>query len=212
MASTCHFKSDTKSVQLKKEGNELYKERKFYDALLKYNASLCYSTNDSENLGFAYANRSAVCFEMKKYRECLQNIKYAKKNYPPANQHVLKSREEKCVNLMRKEKNTPNKWDFFKLSFEARKTNPQFADILELKCNDKFGRFIVTKEDIPAGSIIAIEKPFCSVLLSNSRHVDVDLQNKFQRCSYCLKGNIFNLVPCSGCNCCKKSFFIQNKK
>lgn len=208
MARTCHLKSDTMSVELKKEGNELYKERKFKEALLKYNASLCYSDNDSENLGIAYANRSAVCFEMKKYVECLKNVKLAmSNNYPKENQHVLKSREEKCKEFVRKQKNFPNKWDFFKLSFKSRKTNPQFADILELKFSEKFGRHIETKEDVQAGSILAIEKPFCSVLLSNSRHVDVNSFNKFHRCSFCLRENIFELMPCSGCTCCKKYIF-----
>lgn len=206
MAHTCDSKSDTKSVELRKEGNELYKERKFIESMLKYNESLCYSINDSENLGIVYANRSAVCFEMKKYSECLFNIKLAMlHNYPTTNHHILMSREEKCLNLMRKNNNR-NKWDFFKLSFKARKTNPQFADILELKFSEKFGRFIGAKEDIRAGSILAIEKPFCSVLLSNSRHVDVNTQNKYQRCSFCLKDNIFQLIPCNGCNCSNKNF------
>lgn len=202
-------KSDTISLELKKEGNEFYEKRRFKDALLKYNAALCYSKDDSENLSHAFANRSAACFEMKKYEECLRNIKLAmKNNYPPANLHVLKLREEKCLDLIRKQKNNnSSKWDFFKLSYKSKMTNPQIADILELKCSEKFGRFIVTREDVKAGSILAIEKPFCSVLLSNSRHVTVDSLNKFYRCAFCLKENIFELLPCPGCCCCNFKFF-----
>lgn len=200
---TCQTKkSYEKAETLRKEGNDLYSQRKFKDSLLKYNASLCYSPSGSDNLGHVFANRSAVCFEIKKFEECVENIKLAKShNYPEKNFNTLNLREEKCKELIDKQKKSPSKWNFFKLSFEANKTNPQFANILEIKINEKYGRHIVTNKNIQVGSILAIEEPFCKVLLSQSRHVDVDANNKYQRCSNCLKENILGMLPCAGCNC-----------
>lgn len=203
--NTCHSaKSEQIAEALRKEGNEFYSQRKFLDALVKYNASLCFSPIESENLGHTYANRSAVCFEIKKYKECIENINLAKiHNYPKENFKSLNLRDTKCNELLKKWKEPNSKWNFFKLSFEANKNHPQLTNILELKNDEKYGRYIVTNRDILAGSILAIEKPFISVLLSYSKRVEVDANNKYKRCSYCLKDNILKLLPCSGCNCGK---------
>jgi SET and MYND domain-containing protein 4 len=203
MANTCHSKSAEMSEKLKTEGNNFYKERNFLAAALKYNASLCCGNENSENLGISYANRSAVCFELKRFSDCIKNIILARENnYPSENFHLLKVREEKCLKQKRKME-MDARWDFFKLSFKASKSNPQFCEILQLNWNEKFGRFITTKEDIRAGSVLAIENPVFSVLLTQSNHVDVDAHNKYSRCSFCLRENIFCLIPCSGCNCGK---------
>lgn len=204
-STTCHAKKSDKIAEtLRKEGNDSYSQRRFIDAFVKYNASLCYSPVGSENLGHAFANRSAACFEIKNYKECIENIKLAKiHNYPEKNYKTLNLREEKCKEILGKKKEKMSKWNFFKLSSEANKNHPQIASILELRNNEKFGRHIITNKDILAGSILAIEKPFVSVLLSQSQHVEVDANNKYQRCSYCLKDNILKLDPCTGCNCGK---------
>lgn len=206
-STTCQItKSCELSDALRKEGNDMYSKRKFIDALVKYNASLCYSPAGS-NLGHAYANRSAVCFEIKRYQECLENIKLARSNnYPKENFNTLKLREEKCREIIRKQKEKNDKWKFFKLSYKPNKFNPQIAEILELRNNEKFGRYIVTSSDIEVGRILAVEEPFCSVLLSQSKHVEVDANNTYQRCSSCcLKENILMLIPCTRCNCGKFS-------
>jgi hypothetical protein len=153
-------------------------------------------------MGHAYANRSAACFEIKKFNECIENIKLAKNhNYPEKNFNTLNIREAKCKEFLGKRKESKNKWNFFKLSYEANKNHPQFVSCLKLKSSEKYGRHIVTNQDISVGSILTIENPFVSVLLSQSRHVDVDANNKYQRCSFCLKNNILKLIPCTGCNC-----------
>lgn len=193
-------KSDRKSEELRAEGNGKYSEKKFFEALLKYNESLCNATSESANLGFAFANRSAVYLEMKLYEKSLKNIELAKAhNYPIKSLDVLEKREEKCRALMKQQIKLPNPWSFFKLSYKANKKLPFVVNSLELRVNEKYGKHIVTNSNLKVGDILVIEKPFCSVLLSESRFVEVDKTNKFQRCAYCLKDNQLDLIPCSCC-------------
>lgn len=196
-------KCNEKSEQLRAEGNKFYSQRSFFDALLKYNESLCFAETGSENLGFAYANRSAVFFEMKLYENCLSNIELAKlHNYPENSFEILNKREARCKELMKNEiQKSSSPWSFFKLSHPPNKKIPFIADCLEVKINEKFGRHVITNKNLKVGDIIAIEKPFCEILLSESKFVEVPDGNIFQRCSNCLKENALDLIPCS--NCCK---------
>lgn len=202
-------KSSEKSESLRKEGNKLYSDHKFYAALLNYNESLCYAKPDSENLGLAYANRSAVYFEMKLYENGLKNIDLAKANhYPEKNFDILDKRGEKCKELLnnRKSFTSSNPWNFFKLSHQPHKRLSYIVNSLELRTNEKFGRHIVTNKPLKAGDIIAIESPFCGVLLSESKFIEVPESNIYQRCSNCMKENAMDLIPCS--TCCKGKCLI----
>ncbi|XP_070501557.1 SET and MYND domain-containing protein 4-like [Chironomus tepperi] len=193
------MKSNKIAEILRNEGNSSYKDRNFHDALIKYNESLCHGEIDSEHLGLAYANRSAICLELKKIDKCLKNIKLARQhNYPKSSLEVLDTREKKCLELRKKHKGSDGK-KFFRLSYKPNKSIPYVIDGLELRSNDKYGRHIVTNKDLHVGDIVAIEKPFCSILLTQSNFVDVDKSNKFLRCAYCLKSNRFELVPCQEC-------------
>ena len=192
------LKSLEKTEELRAVGNKFYSERKFLDALIKYNESLCHAPNDSESLGLVYANKSAVYFEMKLYENCFKNIELAKANkYPTENYGILERRALKC----RQKTKLSDPWEFFKLSYKGNKKLPFTVECLEMKKNDKYGRHIVTKREIKVGDILAVEKPFCSVLLSESQFVEVDGKNKFQRCSNCLRDSQLDLTPCE--NCCE---------
>lgn len=63
-------KSDEVSLKWREAGNKLYKARKDGEALEMYTKSVAFA-EDGENLGIAFANRSAVLFHRKMYRECL---------------------------------------------------------------------------------------------------------------------------------------------
>jgi hypothetical protein len=192
-------KSCEKSNLVRSEGNNLYKERKFHDAVVRYNKSLCLSESGSENLGLAYANRSAICFELRLFEKCLKNISLARAhNYPKENFGILKSREQKCAESIARAKPSMSK-EFFKLSHKCHDKIPHIIDSLEMKMSVKYGRHIVTRKDLHVGDVVALESPFCSVLLTQSRFVDVDGGNKYLRCSLCLKSNEFELVPCEKC-------------
>lgn len=195
-----NMKCDTKSESLRADGNKFYSERKFFDAILKYNESLCHASQSSENLGLAFANRSAVYFEMKLFDKSLKNIEAARThNYPMKNFDVLKRREEKCHELMKQKMKLDDPWSIFKLSYKPNKKLPLAVDCLELRVDGKYGKHIVTSKSLSVGDVLAVENPFCSVLLSESRFIEVDKSNKFQRCAFCLKDNQLDLLPCGAC-------------
>lgn len=197
----CEHKSDKISAEFRGAGNAFYSQRKFFDALIKYNESLCWAESGSENAGLAFANRSAVYFEMKLYEKCLNNIELAKANqYPKENFEILNKREAKCREPRNdiEIKSTP--WDFFKLSYPPKKEIPFIANCLEMKNNAKFGRHIVTNRPLKVGDVVSIETPYCSVLLSESEFVEVPPSNIYQRCSNCFKAAALDLLPCPSCS------------
>jgi SET and MYND domain-containing protein 4 len=189
------MKSNAKSVALRNEGNIFYVQKRFHDAVAKYNESLCFAEINSENLGLAYANRSAVYFEMKIYDKCMKNIHLAKANhYPEKNFEILRKREEKCKELASLQEKPFNPWNFFKLSYPPNEKIPHIAGCLEVRNSEKFGRFIVTNRALKVGDVLAIEQPFCSLLETNSVE-----SNIFQRCSNCARDNAMDLFPCDSC-------------
>lgn len=199
-------KSNEHSDVLRAEGNAFYAQKKFFDALVKYNESLCCAEEKSANLGLAYANRSAVYFEVKLYAKCLNNIATARQNfYPESNFEILKSREEKCVELLKQQKDdrkSSEAQNFFKLSYPSNKKVPFIADCLELKTDKKYGRHVITNRSLKVGDVIAIEDPFCKII-----------HYKFvqQRCAGCFKDNQLDLIPCSKCRKGKRIKLSRNK-
>lgn len=201
------FKSQEISDTLRNVGNKLYCDKNFFEALIQYNASLCFAPDSSESLALAYANRSAVYFELKLFDISLKNIEQAKLNgYPEKNISTLDRRAEKCrqqIELKKVEKDLmkdENLFNLIKLSKETNEKLPFIAKCLEMKKNKKFGRFIVTTCDLKVGEIIAIERPYFKVMKSDSRYDSCEETNKFQRCANCLKDNYLNLIPCSQCS------------
>jgi tetratricopeptide (TPR) repeat protein len=194
------MKSNEKSLAARNEGNAFYVQRKFHESLLKYNESLCLAEAGSENLGYAYANRSAVYFELRVFDKCLKNVEAAMENhYPEKSWEILKKRQEKCQQLSSQQEKLFNPWNFFKLSHPPNEKIPYIADCLQVKTSDKFGRYVVTNKALKVGDVIAIEKPFCSLLDANNPE-----SNIFQRCSNCARDNAMDLYPCS--SCCRGEF------
>ena len=64
-------KSDAASAQLRHAGNELYQKRDDYGAWKLYTQAIQHAPFNSENMGLAYANRSAVCYKRELYHECI---------------------------------------------------------------------------------------------------------------------------------------------
>ncbi|CRK89945.1 CLUMA_CG003674, isoform A [Clunio marinus] len=198
------FKSVEIAEATRTDGNKCYVEKNFFDALLKYNESLCYAVPDSEAVGLAYANRSAVYYEMKLYAKSLKNIELARANgYPKKNLSILDKRAEKCQQQLvtRNEVNgDENIFDFIKLSHEANPKVPFVANCLELKRSEKYGRFIITNEDLKVGDIVAVEPPHFKIIKTDSRYESCEETNRYQRCVFCLKDNLMDLIPCEICS------------
>jgi hypothetical protein len=203
-------KSNETSIVCRNEGNRLYVQKKFFDAVLKYNESLCYAEKGSENAGLAYANRSAVYFEMRLFENCMRNIELARTNsYPEKNLEILKKREIKCREMMKNTKQPKtDDLSFFKLSHEGHKQIPTIASCLDLKCDKKYGRHIITNRDLAVGDIVAIEEPVFQVIKADDRYSTCHNSNVFQRCANCLGENFLDLTPCGGCN---KTMFCSEK-
>lgn len=196
-------KSNEKAEIARVNGNRFYCQRNFFDALINYNASLCHAKNGSENVGLAFANKSAVYYEMELYEKCICNIELAKENgYPVKNFDTLEKRKQKCFEKMQLENDVHEEKirDLLSLSHESNPKIPFIAKCLELRTNRKFGRHIITNQDLKVGEIIAIEAPFFKVIKSDERYESCDESNKYQRCSHCLNSSLMDLIPCSECS------------
>ncbi|KAH8279079.1 hypothetical protein KR026_001328 [Drosophila bipectinata] len=196
-------KCNKRSVEFRMLGNEQFslKNRKYFQALELYNKSICYAEPNSEHLSIGYANRSAVLFEWKRYRECLANIELARKaNYPARLSHKLDKRERDCQQLL--EQQPPDVVPIeFKMNFETHAQVPYIADCLELRESADEGRFIVTNRDLVVGDLVAVEQPFCSTLLTPMRYI---------RCATCKRENYLTLIPCD--SCCSVMFCSEDCK
>jgi hypothetical protein len=209
------FKSNEEADESRSAGNKLYCERNFFDALLKYNESLCHAEPESEAVGLAYANRSAVYFEMKLFAKCIRNIELAKANgYPEKNWNILDKRSQRCDELMKSERDQQqqleNPFDFVKLSYKENPGLPFVVGCLELKESDAFGRYIIAAQDFNVGDILAIEEPYFKTLKSDARYDSCHEFNKYQRCALCFNDNLMDLIPCTTCSSSKNLILLPN--
>lgn len=187
-------KNNTKSSALRAKGNDYYLRERFIEALLKYNESLLFAVPGSENISLAYGNRSACYFNLAEYQHCLNNIELAIDNGYPANRmSSLDQRYKKCRELMENSEKdmTDDPMHFFKLTYPRNPKIPFMSNCLELRRNDKYGRYIVTNQDLNPGDIITVSEPFFKIF---------DRSARLHSCSYCAKNSILlDLIPCPGC-------------
>ena len=199
------MKCNERAEEFRNRGNEFFREKKYLEALVAYNESLCCAERESEHVALGFANRSAVYLVLKLYEECLENIKSAcDYGYPEDKVCKLKEREEKCENYMKKCSQRVNNdhLSFFKLSHPANPKIPFIVDCLKLQENEKYGCYLITTKDLKTGDVIAIEEPFY-------KFVDKDVYHS--RCANCLKSNKLNLIPCDDCDTSKTEDFKRIK-
>ena len=193
------MKSNRTADKWRIEGNSLFNQGKYRDAVISYNKSLCHAKTGSKQLALAYGNRSAVYLEVKLFDECLLNIQLARENNHP-DPEKLKVREEKCLLAQETQPQKPedDPAEFIKLSYEPNKNYPSIVDCLELRQNEKFGRYVITNRDLNPGDIIAIEEPFLKFI--------EQVESRYERCINCLDMNKHNLIPSESCTISKSSF------
>lgn len=202
-------KDESRAITRRKEGNKYFHPnvKQYIKAVQCYNESIALAEDNSETLAIAYANRSAVCFELKEYNECLININLAQKNgYPSHLMHKLAKREADCMKNLNDNKQLPDicSQREVKLSYKPNPKIPHISDCLEMREDELFGRYIVTNRNLSAGDMVIVEKPFSRLLIAELRHLN---------CDYCHKDNFLTLIPCKNCsvtmfcseNCNKKA-------
>lgn len=185
----CNKKARTK----RKEGNQYFaiSNRNLCKAMELYNESICHAENDSEDLAYGFANRSAIYFEWNDWEKCLSNIVLSRqcKNFPNSLKLKLEKREVQCREGLNKCKG--NYFEYVhSLSYQEHNQVPGIVYCLKLKQNEKYGRHIVATKDLNVGDVIAIENPFMLSLEPNF---------EYQRCLYCLAEQKFSLIPCLHC-------------
>ncbi|XP_055306392.1 SET and MYND domain-containing protein 4-like [Sitodiplosis mosellana] len=148
-------KNNQKSTEWRSKGNELFRQENWLEAAICYIKSLCFAEVGTENVALAYSNRSACYFHMRLYNEVLMDIELAKNaNLPDRLLPKLEQRkkESKLMSMLElKEEFQP------RLSYKADRNIPCMANVVEIKYNEKFGRHLIAKSDIPVGKIVLVE-------------------------------------------------------
>lgn len=184
-------KQSTKHVESYREkADKLFEGKKYIEALVSYNKSLCHAVAGSADVAELYASRSAVYFEIKQYQKCIENIRLSRESSKFELESRLLDREVYCEKLLNHDKADLNIQSFLKLSYPAHHRVPYIANCLELGDSRKFGRFIFSNQNLRPGEVIAIEEPFFKFVDLQTRHF-----YKYQRCFNCLKSNQLSLLP-----------------
>jgi SET and MYND domain-containing protein 4 len=187
-------KSNTKAEQLRDYGNDFFTNGEFCQALLAYNFSLCFAKTDTEALGLAYANRSAVYFQLQEYQLCIQNIELAKAHkYPLEKIQKLEQRKKSARRLIvaGQHKVGDEGAKFFKMSYAPNPKHPFLAECLDFQEDKDIGKCIITTRDLKPGDVIALIEPAFSLF---------DNRARLHHCSNCQKNSmILSLIPCPGC-------------
>lgn len=182
------------SEQRRRQGNQTFKEGKFCDASKAYSECLCLAENNTEHVALAYANRSACHYALKMYGKCLVDIDLALREQLPKRLKLkLENRRADATKWLPSEVGA-EKFEV-KLSYEADETFPFMANVLEIRRNGKFGRYITAKCDIPAGKTVVFEKNFVTHTKANSY---INKDDAPIRCVTCNKAAA-NPIPCLKC-------------
>lgn len=182
------MKCNKKCDALRIEAKELGGNSKNLEALEKLNEALCHASNDDKK-SLIYADRAAICFELKVYEKCLENIRLAK-NCGLENCSI-NALNENCINALKNEKprdrDDEENSEFFSITSAKNKRIPFIADCLKLQESWKFGRGIFTNRLIKTGEVLVVEKPFFKILNKDVR---------YRRCANCLRKNTATLIAC----------------
>lgn len=180
------YKNNQRSTDLRMNGNVKFRQGHWLEAMKLYNQSLCFAETGSENVALAYANRSHCFYQLKMYAESIVDIELAKNaNVPVRLIRKLEERKEKSIDNLNLVENSSK--NIVKLSYESNGNFPCMANMLEIKQNKEFGRYLMAKCDIPVGQTILIEDDFLSIK-TNDELV----------CYTCFRENT-NFIACAQC-------------
>lgn len=185
-------KNNAKAKEIQRAAGEQYLiHRDLAKALSLYNQSICMAENASEELAVGYANRSAVYFDLGMGVECMANIAMARSvpNYPAYLEAKMFAREMECIRQFAYTY-ADNEPPVPKLSYPAKEKVPFVADCVEMHRNPYDGRHLRATRKLKVGDVVAIEKPFCTLVAS---------AHQYERCEHCGEERDRNLIPCESC-------------
>lgn len=198
--TTTNVKSNKIAEAIRAKGYKMFQNGHLYEALLKFNKSLCTAEAGTKTMGLIYMNRAEAFFKLKLYENCLNNIQLARADYCTIEGNkLLTELEEKCLELNDVNAERENPWEFFKLTYPPNKKLPYVVDCLEVKTDKKYGRYIITNQAFNVGDIIAIEKPFFKLIKTDPEDDQYPETNLYQYCANCLADNLMDLIPCPRC-------------
>lgn len=181
-------RSNEKAAKCCESGSEFFASRKFYEALVLFNQSLCFAEPGSTEIALAYEARSEVFYQMGQYEKCLGNIQAAREHgYPEDRLDKLIERKESCRKFMNEGTYDVLK-NFTELSHPPSQKLPFIVDCLQLRKDEKFGRYIIATKDLQPGDVIAFEE---------SHFTFFSLKSCFTKCFNCLRSNMLDLIPSS---------------
>ncbi|KAL9702831.1 hypothetical protein quinque_006349 [Culex quinquefasciatus] len=185
-------KNNERAERYRAAGNRAYSRRQYDTALGQYNRSLCYARADSELVGLAYGNRSAVYYAQDEYEFALYNIDLAKAhNYPERLMPKLLAREVNCkreIGYGLSHGTVPH--PLADINVEVNPKIPFLAKGIAMRQSDGNEDTLVAEREFNTGDVILNEKiELCAVLFKKS--------NSY--CAHCSSSFKQNLIPCPGC-------------
>ncbi|XP_062559192.1 uncharacterized protein LOC134223985 [Armigeres subalbatus] len=183
--ATGQVKDDGKARKLREQANEFYRKNpgETKKVLRMYNEGICWATEDSEETGMGFGNRSAIYYKSGDFRRCLANVEQAKAHgYPAEKMAKLEERKRKCLEALTSNSNGA--------SAEQVDENETRYD-LEIIESKEYGRSLTSKKDLNVGEI-ALAETFPSLVV-------VEPEEIYNRCSQCGNSNGLDLIACRSC-------------
>lgn len=158
---------------------DLEKCAKFDEALVALNKSSMAAAGNVADLSKVFLKKSQIYHKLGHYQNCLNCLDEAKKL--GTDDDKVKVLMENCRSLLELNGKSENVFkNIFKLSYPHHPKIPFIVDCLELKEDEKYGKYIITNQDLKAGDVIAIEKSHFHFVSSNA---------VTKRCYNCLRSN-----------------------
>lgn len=178
-------------------------------ALKRINKSLCFAEIDSDEEGISYRLRSWFFKQCKQYALSVVVIELAKKNKHSVGViDVLNHTKEECLKATEAAADDEAQplVEEPMLSFPSSAKVPCFAQGLEMKQSDEFGKHIVTTRNLEIGQTVIVEEAL-SITPTNNEN--------YSHCANCFARE-GNLIPCKKCSavmfCSPNCHDIGNEK
>lgn len=134
------------------------------------------------------------------YQRAIINIKQALSHECPKNMiYQLTERMGKCENLLNKNGDKFRQYESERFLFCPKPGISELSYCLKLANNEQYGNHIITTIALKAGNIVGLTQPFFKFF---------DQCARLHHCSYCLREDFLDLLPCQ---LCRVAMFCTNQ-